>query len=110
MVDDLTRTEREQRWLACYKQRAEARRRRFEAAEACCACCARTGNTDPLDRATYHRRQAETRTIEAEARAVESARAALRFRRATIVTTAALAAVAVLTLALSLTRLLGGGE
>jgi hypothetical protein len=54
MVDELTRTEREQRWLACHKARAEARRERQRRADACCADCGSAGRDDPIEQATYH--------------------------------------------------------
>jgi hypothetical protein len=59
MVDELTRTEREQRWLACYKARAEARRERQRRADACCVDCGIAGRDDPIEQATYHARRAK---------------------------------------------------
>lgn len=97
------RTEQEQRWLACYKQRVGARRARIAAADACCSDCGTAVRTDPNDRARHHA------ALEAEARrnAADAASAALRFRRATIVSTAVIAAQSLLVVVLVVVALLG---
>lgn len=69
--------ERQERWLACYKRRTEARRERQRQAEACCPDCADAARADPLDQARYHRRQAEQVAAEAVQTAGTSARALL---------------------------------
>lgn len=93
--------ERQNRWLACYKQRGEARRARLEAAEACCLDCAAALRTDPLDRARHHIGLAEKR-------AADASRAALRARRANNIATAILIPLSLLTLILAAIVLTNG--
>lgn len=96
------------RWLACYKQRVEARQERFIQAEACCADCAAAGRTHPLDRMRYHTALAQRFAAQATQHAEEAARAATRARRGNIVATAILVPLSLLVLAFSLIALLDG--
>lgn len=106
-MTDLSRDERERR-LACYKQRAEARRERLRQAEACCPDCATAVRTDRLDRTRYHTEQAERLAAGAVQAAGGAARAALRARRANIVGTAILVPFSLLLLVLSVIVLANG--
>ncbi|MCW6003882.1 hypothetical protein K1W54_04700 [Micromonospora sp. CPCC 205371] len=101
--------ERQERWLACHRQQVEARRQRREDADACCADCGPAGRATPLARARHHATLADQYAENARKHATEAARAAARVRRSYVIGTAITVPLALLTLALSLVVLFGGG-
>jgi len=100
-ASNIDRTAQQQAWLACHKQRVEARRARFNAAQACCPDCAKALRTDPLDRARYH-------VARAKAHADDAARAAQRARRANIIATAILVPLSLVVLFFAVVALING--
>lgn len=58
-MTEIVRSEREQAWLSCYRQRVGARLEWQRQAEACCVDCGDAGRFDPADQATCHTRRAK---------------------------------------------------
>ena len=107
-MSEISVTERERAALACWWQRAAARRERFQLASACCPDCADASRSDPLDQARYHRRQAERLAAEAVQTAGTSARALLAARRTNLTSVAIITVLALVTLVLAAAVLVDG--
>lgn len=107
-MSEISVTEREQAALACWWQRADARRERFQLASACCPDCADASRSDPLDQARHHRRQAERLAAEAVQTAGASARVLLAARRTNLVSVTIIAVLALILLAVTVAGLADG--